>query len=407
MTDDIGLKIDNSKKEIYLVTTTVGFDISNSVGISWHCKKSGSYLLYKKEEDINFKKVEPLEEYWSIEESYMKDSYENKRYVCSANLKGLEPDTRYIYRIISGKHSSANLSFKTTSRMNSKYRFLSFVDFQYSENETTLKLINKFIEKNPETILITCSGDITDEGYREKSHRYLFDSNIFSNSILAFGVGDHEYWGTNKSPIKMLKKPYSYNKLFNNPKNGCEGYLNTTYYFKYNKTLFAFLDCGDSNVSSNDEMFCKQAKWLDKVLVTEKDYDFIIICMHKSLYGDPKEDSMVRQFAGEFTKIFDKHKVDLVISGHDHEYSRTKTIYNENINEQGTIYLDLGSSGNKARRTTLDIKLSNLYDNVIDIKENDYALGIVGTITNDKIMIDIYNQNYDNVDRVEIFRKNR
>lgn len=83
MTDDIGLKIDNSKKEIYLVTTTVGFDISNSVGISWHCKKSGSYLLYKKEEDINFKKVEPLEEYWSIEESYMKDSYENKRYVCS------------------------------------------------------------------------------------------------------------------------------------------------------------------------------------------------------------------------------------------------------------------------------------------------------------------------------------
>ena len=129
--------------------------------------------------------------------------------------------------------------------------------------------------------------------------------------------------------------------------------------------------------------------------------------MHKSLYGDPKEDSMVRKIAGEFTKIFDKHKVDLVISGHDHEYSRTKAIYNGNINEQGTIYLDLGSSGNKTRRTTLDIKLSNLYDKVIDIKENDYALGIVGTITNDKIMIDIYNQNYDSVDRVEIFRKNR
>ena len=36
----------------------------------------------------------------------------------------------------------------------------------------------KFIEKTDEAILITCSGDIADEGYCEASHQFLFNSNI-------------------------------------------------------------------------------------------------------------------------------------------------------------------------------------------------------------------------------------
>ncbi len=264
-----------------------------------------------------------------------------------------------------------------------------------------------FIKNNPEANLITCSGDITDEGYCESSHRYLFDSNVFFNSVLAFGAGDHEYWGSDKSPIKMLNKPYSFNKLFNNPKNGCLDYLNTTYYFKYNSILFAFLDCGDSNVSSSNEMFSKQASWLDNVLYYTKDYDFIVICMHKSLYGDPKQDRGVRKFANVFTSIFDKHKVDLVISGHDHEYSRTKPIINGKFSKSGTIYLDLGSSGSKVRTTGESIKTSDLYDKYIDIKENKYALGIIGTIDKGELVVDIRNQDYEMVDCVNIFKKIR
>lgn len=402
--DKIQYEIDTKKNIIYLITTSAGEDISKSVGISWHCKNSGSYLVYQKEGSNEFIEVQPKEEYWSIEESYTADSYQNKRYVCTVDLNNLEPNCKYVYKIISENVMSNELSFKTADSSASNYTFLSFVDFQYSENKTTLNLIKTFTQNTKDANLITCSGDITDEGYSEQSHRFLFDNGVFSNSILAFGVGDHEYWGTGSSPIKMLSRPYSFNKLFNNPDNGCEDYLNTSYYFKYNTTLFVFLDCGDSNVSSSNEMFSKQAKWLDNVLSMQS-YEFVIVCMHKSLYGDPKQDSVVRKFAPVFTNVFDKYQVDLVISGHDHEYSRTKPITNGMVSQGGTVYLDLGNSGSKTRATGEDIKTSNLYDKYIDIKDNNYSLGIVGTVTDGKLIIDIKNQYYVSVDNLEIVKK--
>ena len=177
-----GYTVDTKKEEIYLITTSVGENISNSVGISWHCKKSGSYLIYQKEGTTDIIEVKPNEEYWSIEESYMTDLYQNKRYVCTVDLTNLEPNSKYVYKVISGEITSDIITFKTANNLSSNYSFLSFVDMQYSENTTSLKLINKFIENNPDANLITCSGDFTDEGYCEETHRYLFDSNTFSNS---------------------------------------------------------------------------------------------------------------------------------------------------------------------------------------------------------------------------------
>ena len=403
----IGYEIDTEKKVIYLITTSAGIDISNSVGISWHCNNSGSYLVYQKDGTNEFVTVEPNEEYWSLEENHMDDPYQNKRYVCTIDLKDLEPNTKYIYKIISGDISSNDISFKTADSSATTYTFLSFVDFQNSLNNTTLKLVSTFIENVPEANLITCSGDIADVGANEKSYRHFFDTTVFSNSILAFGTGDHEYYGNGTSPITMMKRPYSFNRLFNNPDNGCEGFLNTSYYFRYNEILFVFLDCGDSNVSSSNPMFAKQADWLDKVLTNEKDYGYVIVCMHKSLYGDPKQDSAVRNFAPVFTSVFDKHKVDLVISGHDHEYSRTKPLSNGVEASNGTIYLDLGNSGNKKRATGDEIKNSNLYSKYIDVKEKNFSLGIVGTVVDGKLKIVIRNQDFTAVDYVEIAKKKR
>lgn len=398
--------IDEKNDIIYLITTSVGEDVSTSVRISWHCINKGSYLLYKKEED-EFVKIIPQEEYWSIEESYVNTAYQNKRYVCNVNLDNLEPGFKYKYIIISNDVCSKEYSFKTCDNNENRYQFLSFVDFQYSKNETTLNLVKTFIKNNPNANLITCSGDITDEGYSEEAHRFLFDSDVFVDSILSFGVGDHEYWGSDKSPIKMLKKPYAYNRLFNNPKNGCARYLNSSYYFKFANCLFVFLDCGDSNVSGDDFMFIDQSIWLDNVLSKELDYDFVIVCMHKSLYGDPKQDSNVKKFATTLISVFDKYKVDLVISGHDHEYSRTKPLFNSVINDKGTVYLDLGSSGTKLRSTGEAIINSNLSDKYINIKENNYSLGLVGTVSNQELDIKIYNQNYELQDFAKLLKKER
>ena len=129
--------------------------------------------------------------------------------------------------------------------------------------------------------------------------------------------------------------------------------------------------------------------------------------MHKSLYGDVKQDSAIKKIAPVFIKVFDQYKVDLVISGHDHEYSRTKPLKNNEVNDNGTIYLDLGSSGDKRRNTGESIICSSLYDKYIDIKENNYSLGLIGTIENNVLSLEVRNQHYDIVDQVKINLKNR
>ena len=96
-----------------------------------------------------------------------------------------------------------------------------------------------------------------------------------------------------------------------------------------------------------------------------------------------------------------------MISGHDHEYSRTKPLINSIVNEYGTVYLDLGSSGDKRRNTGVSVKSDCIYDKYIDIKENSFSLGLVGTFENHMLSLEVRNQYYDIVDKVEINLKNR
>lgn len=404
-----GFEEDVMKNRLFLITTTPGDDATKSIGISWHAINAGTYLVLRKENAKEFEIFNPVEENWCLEEKYEEDAYNNKRMVCNVSLTDLEANTTYQYQIIDGEISSPKRSFKTASGLED-YRFMSTVDFQYSMNTSSLNLIKKFKSEVSGINLLTCSGDFADEGSRERSHRHLFDNEVFDNLVVAFGAGDHEYWGSGDKidgHYPQFSRPYSYNRLFNNPKNGPSDYLNSCYYFGYNTTLFIFLDCADSNTSSGS-IFDVESKWLDEVLTKEKSkYSFIVVCMHKSLYGAKEQDSGVSKIGQKFIPVFDKHSVDLVISGHDHEYSRTYSLKNDVINKTGTVYLDLGNSGNKTRALDKSLLNSTKHEKTIDIKSTLQTLGILASVRGDKMYIDVLNLNFENIDSVTITKKNR
>ena len=99
MNNQIEFNIDENNNKIYLITTSVGEDALSMIGISWHCVEKGSYLLIKKDGE-GYIKVLPTEDYWSVEESYVDSSYQNKRYVCRVNLSNLYSNCIYKYKII-------------------------------------------------------------------------------------------------------------------------------------------------------------------------------------------------------------------------------------------------------------------------------------------------------------------
>ena len=111
MNNQIEFNIDENNNKIYLITTSVGEDALSMIGISWHCVEKGSYLLIKKDGE-GYIKVLPIEDYWSVEESYVDSSYQNKRYVCRVNLSNLYPNCTYKYKIMCGNYCSKNIVLK-------------------------------------------------------------------------------------------------------------------------------------------------------------------------------------------------------------------------------------------------------------------------------------------------------
>ncbi|MFH1212787.1 MAG: metallophosphoesterase, partial [Candidatus Neomarinimicrobiota bacterium] len=84
----------------------------------------------------------------------------------------------------------------------------------------------------------------------------------------------------------------------------------------------------------------EQAVWLDSLLARNPNR-WTIVAFHHPLYsmGHIRDD---RQTRDAFLPIFDKYQVDLVLSGHDHVYSRTYPLRAGKIaakKQKGTVYV--------------------------------------------------------------------
>lgn len=402
-----------NNRSIYHIVTTCG-ENNNSVYINWHSDKYPCYVLLKKDHDSSFIRLEATSAlYWNTKNTInanTEDSfYLNSRYVCFLHLTDLCDNSKYEYKIVTDEEESEIYSFKITN--NPTFKFLAFCDFQHPGNLVTHNLISKLSDLSPEANLIVCSGDLTGTGANEQEWTWLLDNsnNPFKDKIFASAVGDHEYWGKDVGRgIPMMDKPDTFNHIFRNPQNGPANLLNSTYYFIRNRTLFIFLNMGDSNTVKGP-IIDDQISWFKDTINTLKGkYDFLIVIAHKSLYGSTIIDpGVARELKPVWTKIFDDANVDLVISGHDHLYSRTKQLYqgqvSNNLNK-GCIYLDLGSSGNK-RRTLDGTTADYLHDCIIDIQGLDIALGAICEVNDETLIVNIYDQGGNLKDQFKVNKK--
>ena len=387
-------------------------DSYQSVGINYHCDKEESFVLYKKEEEKGFNRVKVLGTLWSTKGLYnasQEDGFTIDRYVCKLDLCGLDEDTKYEFFVKCNDEESEIYRFKTSKkdRFDVSWSFNAYVDFQHRGNAFKEIIISKMMEMYPDNNLSLCSGDMIDVATYESSWDWFFNSKLFKSGLYFSTPGDHEYWGMEVNHhYPQLKRPDTYNALFNNPKNGL--YKNSNYYLYYNNVLFIGLDMNDSD-QSRGEFFDNEAKWLDDTLTRlEKSADYIIVIMHKAIYGSYYNDSgVVRNIRPLFAPVIEKHKVDLVFSGHDHMYSRTYPLYMGKMSNEGTYYLDMGSSGDKRRLIDQDLYTDGLHECVLDIKTNLQTLA--SHIEVGKELMKVTCINYDGciLDSFEISKKVR
>lgn len=368
---------------VHFLVADPGQDASSEVGINWHCNRPGSILEVREASDQSFENAQrycPAEEVWSLSQEFVTraepDSVESlfcdSRYVCSVNLSGLKAGCSYQYRVVLGNECSEVRNFTTASGAK-EWKFVAFTDFQPAHNDKTHAIIEKVRSlAGADVPLAVCSGDMIDYSSAEQSWRWLLDNEIFGRFLFASSPGDHEYWakGTEKH-IPQLPKPLVYNRIFNNPRNGFEERLNSSFFFHYNNVLFVALDMADSN-TPRTSMFEREAEWFSQVVESRKGtYDYLVVMEHKGIFGSYTNDSGVAKYMRPlWAPVFRKAGVDLVLCGHDHMFSRSVSI-------GGTYYLDMGTSGKKVRTPDEGLYNDGLHELVLDLKASGQCMGAV------------------------------
>ena len=358
-----------------------------------------NYVLYTEAADAAFahaRKAWPVCQRWSTADigNTAKTStfYTQERYVCHAALTGLAADTRYLFKIVSDGEESDVRSFRTAGATG-PWNFVAFTDFQHRENPVTLPLIQMMKELAGDPALMLCSGDQVDVAGNEYEWTFLLDNDIFRDFVYAAAPGDHAYWASDKvdGHYPQYDFAYTFNHLFRFPENGAPASRNTTYWFHYNNVLFVSLDMNNSDTATGAR-FNDQVRWfsetLDRLAGT---YQYLVVFEHKSIFGSEIVDSVVaRRLRPQWYPVFQKYRVDLVLSGHDHIYSRTFALDGDQVTtdpDAGTFYLDMGSSGDKRRPLDASLTGSPRHAKVMDLKElgqscaaNIFFGGITGKI---------------------------
>lgn len=306
------------------------------------------------------------------------------RYVHSVTINGLRPGSYYMYQAGSGAVWSEARQFKTAPASAGQFSFLIFGDSQSTDYDVWGLTLHKAAESNPAAVFAGHVGDLVDVGqdYAEWDAWFIRTRGIFESLPLMPAVGNHETY----TPERKLSPPVLFKELFTLPRNGPQLLAEQAYSFDYGDAHFVVLDSqvGEQRQFYPD-MLERQERWLDKDLSqTQKRWK--IVFLHRPPYDNKSfQDNVAVRNA--FTPLFDKHKVDIVFSGHDHVYARTYRLRGGKPDSDGTVYVAAGRSGTKTYQTVRPNPLNEVFYN--PLAEPNY---LVVEVMPDRLAIKAFKQ---------------
>lgn len=330
--------------KVYYLTVSVG-ETYETAGVNYHCDEDNSYVMYGSSLSA-MQKAETTSTLWSVEQnSDDENTGFSPRYVCKAKLENLLPDTTYYYYVVVGSEQSDTRTFKT-GKASGSTSVLFLTDTQ-SASTSQFQKINPLVEaieakeKNLNMVLMT--GDIVDRGgYSAQWDAYFNGLTALEGYQYATLPGNHEYY--HDSDPAYIDSSF-YDQFFNNPQNGPEDRLNTSYYFVYGETLYIMLDVLP-NTKYPYDLEAHQA-WFKQV-VADNPTRWIVVGSHAGAItaGIYAHDANV--VWANWHEVFEECQVDLAISGHEHIYIRKDLYYQGEKNEElGVTYLVGPAAGPK------------------------------------------------------------
>jgi hypothetical protein len=237
-----------------------------------------------------------------------------KAYAFTATATKLAPGTPYAYRIVTSGGSTAWTTFSTArAGLDRPWTFLAFGDTQVANTGVPEDLIDTAIARNPSAPLLLHAGDVVNSPSSITEWRQFMTATYptRTNRNWLISVGNHEQ-------CVLLKKCSSgdgqaFRSYYSWPSNGYPSQGKTWYYTDYQGVRFIVLDTFGGDLS-------RQAAFLDTALKTNRQR-WTVVLQHAGPFAS-RSDRNNAAIRSAFQPLYDKYKVDLVLSGHDHSYNR-------------------------------------------------------------------------------------
>ncbi len=212
--------------------------------------------------------------------------------------------------------------------------------------------------------LVLSAGDQVNDGFSFYQYNALFSPDTLKGLPFAPTAGNHDFY----SPL--------FSHFFNDA--GVNG-VGNDYYFTFGNALFIVLD-------SNNILSLVHKQTINEAVNTYPDAKWRVVMLHHGAYSSCPDNFDQKICAGPLKSTFDSYGIDLVLSGHNHFYSRTYPLYNGGISSVGTVYFE-GGSASGGKMSNYDTSGIDYIVHSVDPGEASYSLL---TFTEDTIEVNSY-----------------
>ena len=314
---------------------------NSSVNFAWYTKKASGIQKLKIAEN---KRLTNAKVYEAKQTEAVTDQDDTAYVSNKVTATDLKADTTYYYSY--QKDGQWTAPEKYTTDNGSKFSFIFVGDPQIgSSNElkgaateefynaqsaavandafnwnTTL---NQAMEKTGnKASFVLSSGDQIQSTKKKSPNKAAWGSEIeysgylspdvLKNLPVATTVGNHDADNANYT--------YHFNTA-NASELGSNGKVGGDYWFKHNNALFIMLNTQDTNVEEHKQ-------FIEQTVAANKDCKWRIVTLHQDIYGSAEHSNEpeITNLRYQLAPIFEENKVDIVLTGHDHAYSRTQIL---------------------------------------------------------------------------------
>lgn len=321
----------------------VAADNKTARTIMWEGKVKQPYTLeYRKQGSSDSRSVQAADSSFTDKDSVIQ---------YTARLDSLAPGSTYEYRINTAKNKGQ--WHKLHTEAGAGFTALIFPDSQSADYNGWQQLARAAYQRHPDSAFYVNMGDLVDNGQDASQWRAWFNSvSVFSDALpLAPVIGNHEAYSLEWKECL----PASYTHLFNVPQNGLAKYPNQFYSFDYGPVHFVVLDTNFPEMKNfQPALLADELPWLEKDLAASR-AKWKVVLMHRDIFlygfgaesGREQTQTHFLDFSYQLLPVFEKYKVDAVLTAHLHTYRRRVPLQNFAPAPQGAgiTYILTGVAG--------------------------------------------------------------